>query len=418
MARITLIDAQAAGISGDMLLAALIDAGAEVSSIQQVLHLIPRHFSRCKSINLTTSEVKSHGFRARRAKLTIAEDADETKAEELLRATQETAIAANLSGRAKLFANNAVQLLIEVESKLHGVELSSAHLHEAGSADTLADILGTAAACESLGVFEGEIYASPVAVGGGRMTFSHGTVSVPAPAVLEIARRHRIPIIGGPVNQELATPTGISMLASLADSFVQAPPPLIPDKVGYGAGEKELANLPNMLRLIIGQTSGQHRFDRDSVQVMETNLDDVSGEIVGNSIQRILDAGAKDVWVTSGQFKKNRPGYTLHAICSTEDLEKIAQVIVRETGTLGVRYQRWDRFVLAREILLVKLRVEDRTFDVRVKIARDGSGQIVQMKPEFEDVDSIAQATSRTSREIATLAIEAAKNLMIDRHSS
>jgi hypothetical protein len=394
-----------------MLLGALLDAGAEVKVIQRVLDLIPQHFSRCKEVRLNAKEAKRHGFRSCRAELTIIEDADEVSAGELLQATRGVVGSANLSDDAKSFANNAVRLLTEVESKLHGVEISSAHLHEAGSTDTLADILGTAAGCDSLGVFDGEVYSCPVAVGGGTVSFSHGTVSVPAPAVLEIARRHHIPIIGGPVNEELATPTGVSMLASLVDTFVEVPPPLVPDKVGYGAGKGELANAPNMLRVIIGQ-SYEERFDHDLVQVIETNLDDVSGEVVGNSLQRIIDAGAKDVWVTPAQFKKSRPGYTLHAICARDDLEKISEVIFRETGTLGVRYRQWDRFILRREDVAVKLTLGQKTFEVRVKVARDRSGKILRMKPEFEDLDSISRSISRPVREISVMVLEEARKVL------
>jgi hypothetical protein len=391
-----------------MLLGALIDAGAEVKAIQRVLDLIPHHFPRCKEVRLNAKEAKKHGFRSCRAELTIIETPDETSAEELIRATRGVVDSAKLSDDAKSFASNAIRLLTEVESTLHGVEISSAHLHEAGSTDTLADILGTAAACESLGIFDGEVYSCPIAVGGGTVSFSHGTVSVPAPAVLEIARRHQIPIIGGPVNEELATPTGVSMLASLVDTFVEAPPPLVPDKVGYGAGKEELANAPNVLRVIIGQSYGEH-FDHDPVQVIETNLDDVSGEILGNSMQRIIDGGAKDVWVTPAQFKKSRPGYTLHAICARGDLEKISEIIFRETGTLGVRYHEWNRLILRRENVVIKLTLEQKTFEVRVKVARDRSGKILRMKPEFEDLDSISRAISRPVREISALALEEAR---------
>jgi pyridinium-3,5-bisthiocarboxylic acid mononucleotide nickel chelatase len=397
-----------AGVSGDMMLGALIDAGADAGAIQKVLDLIPRHFSRCKNIKLTTSEVKKHGFRACKAEVTITEDRDETKAEDLIRATEETAAAAKLSPQANSFANNAVRLLTEVESKLHGVDLSSTHLHEAGSTDTLADILGTAAACDSLRLFEGEIDSYPVAVGGGTVNFSHGTVSVPTPAVLEIARQDHIPIVGGPSREELATPTGISILASLADRFVEMPPPLIPDRVGYGAGRRDLPDAPNVLRLIVGESSGE-QFERDSIRLIETNLDDVSGEIAGHSLQRILDAGAKDVWITPAQFKKSRPGYTLHAICGSDDLERISQTMMRETGTLGVRYQRWDRFILQREITTIKLELEKRTFEVRIKIARDRLGKILRIKPEFEDLDSISSTTSRPIREISDAVLEQAR---------
>jgi hypothetical protein len=391
-----------------MLLGALIDAGAEVKAIQRVLDLIPNHFSRCRDVRLNASEAKKHGFRSCRAELAIIESARETSAGELIRATRGVVDSAGLSDDAGSFANTAIRLLTEVESNLHGVEISSAHLHEAGSTDTLADILGAAAACESLGIFDGEIYSYPVAVGGGTVSFSHGTVSVPAPAVLEIARRHHIPITGGPVNEELATPTGVSMLASLVDTFVKTAPPLVPERVGYGAGKRELASAPNVLRVVIGQSLDE-RFDHDSVQVIETNLDDVSGEVVGNSLQRIIDAGAKDVWVTPAQFKKSRPGYTLHAICTRDDLEKISEIIFTETGTLGVRYMQWNRFILPRENVVIKVTLDQKTFEVRVKVARDRSGKILRMKPEFDDLDSISRATSRPVSEVSGLVLEEAR---------
>jgi hypothetical protein len=391
-----------------MLLGALIDAGAEASAIQQTLNMIPRYFPRCKNVKLNAAEVKKNGFRSCRAELIITEEAEETRAQELIRAAQEVAASANLTNEAKMFASNAIRLLTEVESKLHGVEISNTHLHEAGSSDTLADILGTAAGCDSLNLFEGKIYSCPLAVGGGTVSFSHGTVSVPAPAVLEIARRYNIPIFGGPENEELTTPTGVSILASLVDEFVNALPLLAPDIVGYGAGNRELRSAPNVLRLVVGQTGGQ-RFERDSVQIIETNLDDVSGEVVGTSMQRILDAGAKDVWVTSAQFKKGRPGYVLHAICALDHLGEVSQAMMRETGTLGVRYQSWDRFILQRELARIKLELENQIFDVRVKVARDRFGEIIRIKPEFEDVDSISRTTSIPAREISALALEKAR---------
>ena len=411
MTPITFIDAQTAGISGDMLLGALIDAGAELKSIQRVLDLIPHHFPRCKSIRLDATEVKRHGFRACRAELTIAEKPDETTAQELVQATDAIVNSSKLSKNAMSFAKNSIRILTEVESTLHGAEISNVHLHEAGSTDTLADIFGTAAACESLKVFEGTIYSCPVAVGGGSVTFSHGTVSVPAPAVLEVARRYHVPILGGPANEELATPTGISILASLAGAFLERSPPMIPEKVGYGAGKKELVSTPNILRVVIGQNEEQ-KFESDVVEVLETNLDDVSGEIVGGTLQRILECGAKDAWVTSAQFKKNRPGFVLHAICYPNDLQKITEIIMTETGTLGVRHQEWNRFILEREVVTIKVAFGDRMFSVRIKIARDKSGEILRMKPEFEDLDSIARTLSLPVREVSAQVLQEARNTL------
>ena len=411
MTQVTVIDGQTAGISGDMLLGALIDAGAEVTAIQDILNLIPHHFPQCTSVKLTAIEVKTHGFRSRRAELAIDEKAEETRAGQLIQATELIASSGKLSNRAKAFASKAIQILTEVESQLHASSISSTHLHEAGSADTLADILGTAAACDSLNLFAGDIYSAPIAVGGGNITFSHGTLSVPAPAVLEIARQYNIPIVGGPVEVELATPTGLSMLASLVHTFVEVFPRLVPEKVGYGAGTRELTGAPNVLRVVIGSRESQ-RLDKDAVVTIETNVDDVSGEIIGSSLQRILEAGAKDAWITPAQFKKDRPGYVLHAISDTKDLEKISEVIIKETGTLGVRYQHWDRFVLPRESFAIKLTVEGKVFDVRVKLAKDRAGNLVRIKPEFEDLDSISRATSLSVREISALAlVEAQKSL-------
>ena len=411
MTPITFIDAQTAGISGDMLLGALIDAGAELTSIQRVLNLIPHHFPRCKSIMLDATEVKRHGFRACRAELTIAEKPDETTAQELVQATDAIVNSSKLSKNARSFAKNSIRILTEVESTLHGTEISKIHLHEAGSTDTLADIFGTAAACESLKVFEGTIYSCPVAVGGGSVTFSHGTVSVPAPAVLEVARRYHVPILGGPANEELATPTGISILASLAGAFLERPPSLIPKKVGYGAGKKELASTPNILRVVIGQNEEQ-KFESEVVEVLETNLDDVSGEIVGGTLQRILECGAKDAWVTPAQFKKNRPGFVLHAICYPNDLQKITEIIMTETGTLGVRHQEWNRFILEREVVTIKVPFGDRMFSVRIKIARDKTGDLLRMKPEFEDLDSIARTLSLPVREVSARVLQEARKAL------
>ncbi len=399
---LTVIDSQTAGISGDMLLGALIDAGANLKAIQQVLELIPQHFPRCKSLRLETREVRKHGFRTCSVDLTISEKDEETMAQELIHSTHEIADAANLSEKAKSFAVAAIQVLADVESMLHGVEISKAHLHEAGSTDTLADVFGVAAACDSLNLFESEILATPVAVGGGPVSFSHGTLATPAPAVLEIARRNGIPIIGGPEAGELATPTGLSMLASITNKFLEAFPPIIPDKVGYGSGKKDLVKTPNFLRVVLGRPISLG-LGSEAVQVLETNIDDVSGEILGHALQRILDSGAKDAWVTPALFKKGRPGHVLHALCDPHHAQGIADIMIGETGTLGVRFQQWNRFTLRREVSTIKLEIAGRVFDVRVKFARDGSGRIVRAKPEFEDVRLIAETVSMPAREVSNL---------------
>ena len=292
MRRITLIDPQTAGISGDMLLGALIDAGATPKSIQQVLDNIPLHYPKCKKLKLQVRDINTHGFRARAVELEITEDKEETQALDFLRAAENIAKASKISEKAASFATSSVRELVAAESRLHGVSGEETHLHEAGSADTLADIFGVAAACDALEVFDGDIYSTPVAVGGGIISFSHGTMAAPAPAVLEIARQRSIPIHGGPENVELATPTGISMLANLVHTFVENYPLLVPETVGHGAGNKQLTSAPNMLRVVIGHEIGTE-VGTDAVSILETNLDDLPGEVLGHAMQRILDSGAK-----------------------------------------------------------------------------------------------------------------------------
>jgi uncharacterized protein (TIGR00299 family) protein len=411
LTKVTLIDPQTAGISGDMLLGALIDAGANPRKIQQVLDMIPLHYSKCKTIRLQVGDVSTHGFRACGVEFKIVEDGQEARAEELLEAAQDITKASQISKKAVIFVTNSVRDLVTVEERLHGVALNSAHLHEAGSADTLADVLGVAVACDELGIFDGEIYSTPVAVGGGVISFSHGTVATPAPAVLEIARQESIPIHGGPENVELATPTGMSMLANLAHSFVENYPALVPEIIGHGAGRRELTAAPNLLRVVIGHRMQTH-LGTDTVNILETNLDDLSGEMLAHALQQVLDSGAKDGWITPAWFKKNRPGHVLHVVCDSTEAERLANVIMEETGTLGVRYQQWNRFTLQREIRTLKVEIEGRKFDVRVKYARQRSGRVVNVKPEFDDIHVIAKELSMPARRVSELVLREARRTM------
>jgi hypothetical protein len=411
LTRITVIDCQTAGISGNMLLAALIDAGADRRAIERVLEQIPRNYPKCRSLSLDISEVKTHGFRACGVNLRIDEDAEETRAEELLGAVQKVAAVSGLSEKAASFAINSIRTLLEAESKLHGVSLSSTHLHEAGSADTLADVLGVAVACDSLGIFDGETHSTPVAVGGGITVFSHGKLTTPVPAVLEILRQKQIPITGGPEAVELSTPTGVCMLANLVESVVVNYPTMISEKVGYGAGTKELPSSPNILRVVIGR-SIDHGLDTDTVQILETNIDDLSGEVLGHALQHLLDSGARDAWISAAQFKKNRPGHVLHVLSDSKDVSRLVEVMMQDTGTLGVRYHQLARYTSPRDVRNVKVRIGRQSYDVRVKFARDASGRAFRVKPEFDDIVAIAKTLSRPVREISDIVISETRKAM------
>ena len=383
-----------------MLLASLIDAGANAQAIQEILNLIPKHYSRCKSVILKTEDVHTHGFRACGVNLEISEEEDETSANQFTTATEQIIKNSKLSQRASDFALGSIRALVEVESQLHGTDVHETHLHEAGSADTLADVLGVAAAADSLKLFEGEIVSTPIAVGGGHVKFSHGTLSIPAPAVMEIVRRNRIPILGGPEEIELATPTGVCMLANLAKEYTTVYPGMIAERVGYGSGKAMLISSPNFLRVAIGTRIETASKAKESVHMLETNLDDLSGEILSHALQSLIEAGAKDAWITSGLFKKNRPGHVLHVLCEPQDAEKLSKIMIEETGTLGVRQQSWQRLTLSREVQSVKVEISSRTFEIRIKLARDENGNIVRVKPEFDDIRMIAKETGLPARKV------------------
>jgi uncharacterized protein (TIGR00299 family) protein len=406
--KIMVIDPQTAGISGDMLLGALVHAGADLKRIQQILSSIPQHYPKCKKLELHVIDVKRHGFAANAAEFEIVEEPEEASAQDFLRATNGIAEASQISERAASFATSSIEELVAVETRLHGASVEDTHLHEAGSADTLADVFGVAAAADSLELFDAEIYSTPVAVGGGNITFSHGTMSAPAPAVLEIARQRNIPIRGGPEDVELATPTGMAMLANLTSNFVENYPPLVPEAVGQGAGKKELAGTPNLLRVVIGHAV-ETDLDSDAVGILETNLDDISGEVLGQALQRILESGAKDAWITPAQFKKNRPGHVLHVICDSNDAERLSSLIMEETGTLGVRHQLWNRFVLQREIKTLRVEVGGREFNVRVKFAKNRSGRVVNVKPEFDDIYRVAKELPMPIRKVSEAVLREAQ---------
>lgn len=197
---------------------------------------------------------------------------------------------------------------------------------------------------------------------------------------------------------ELTTPTGIAMLATLTRNFSQLYPGMIPHRVGYGAGKRQLISSPNLLRIVLGTKA--ESMARETISRLETNLDDISGEVLAYTLQRLIDSGAKDAWITEAHFKKSRPGHILHALCAVQDIERLSRIIMEETGTLGVRYQQWSRFILEREFRTLKVEIAGKQFEVRVKLARDEAGKVIRAKPEFDDVALISKAVSMSARKI------------------
>jgi hypothetical protein len=281
---------------------------------------------------------------------------------------------------------------------MHGSTPDQVHLHEAGTIDTVVDIVGTAYAMEKLGLYNNsKIYGTPVAVGGGLFEFSHGKVSSPAPATLEILRSNNYPMKGGPIRFELTTPTGAALLVNMVDEVKEFYPAFKPVSVGYGAGTKNFEVMANVVRLTLGEPLPSF-FLTDEIVVLETNLDDVSGETLGYAIDRIMAEGALDISVIPTVTKKNRPGYILKAITDKDHLQDLTYTLMEETGTLGVRFYSSQRHIAARKTETMSISIEGLEAEVRYKVSKTLDGKVIQVKPEHEDLVRLAKKTGTPLR--------------------
>lgn len=400
---ILVIDAQTAGVSGDMMVSALLDLGANATNVIEAMRTPQHCLPGCKDLEITVRDTTRRGIRAKRIEVKVEEEVTRRTAAELLDAASTCLQELQISEKAKRFALDSINTLVSAEAIAHGQSTQEVNLHETASADTLADVIGTATALDDLGLFtDTTIYSTPIAVGGGLLQFSHGTVSSPAPATLEILRSRRFLTVGGPIEAELATPTGVSLLTTLAHESVRFYPPMKPTRVGYGAGTREFVEMPNVLRITLGEPC-DFGLSSEEVYVIETNLDDASGELIGYAMDRLLQEGAKDVSAIPMLTKKGRPGHLIKVIVDRSSLEPICRILIEETGTLGARFYACQRRILARESVPVEVMVEDVKEVVNVKVARSTQGQVIQVKPEYDDVKRLADRMGKPLREIEEL---------------
>ncbi len=397
---VIVIDSQIAGISGDMLLSALVDLGADKSKIIKAIKIAEDQLPDSTINKIDFSKIKKNGIEATQLNLDITEKTNEREGTEIQKCIDSTLEKIDISDKAKAFANSSITILMKAESKIHGEPLSSIHFHEASSIDTVIDIIGTAVALDDLKLLDDEIVTTPVAVGGGTLTFSHGTTSNPAGAILEIFRNSNIVISGGQVQEELTTPTGASMLSSITKTCQDYYPKMKIKSVGYGAGKKNFDGFSNVLKIVLGEKSTE--FHHDVVKVLETNVDDVSGEILGNMIEKIMDAGAKDVTISSAVTKKGRPTNLVSVICDSTSMNKIMELLVSETGTLGVRVRTSERFTVPRTIEKIPIMIPGSTYDVNCKISYDG-GSIKNFKIESDDIKLISNSISQSFKKTEEL---------------
>src|SRR5215472_4138783 len=290
---------------------------------------------------------------------------------------------AGISETAKQKAIRIFEVLGTAEAKVHNTGIENIHFHEVGAVDAIVDITCAAVGAEALGV--DTIVCSPLNVGGGMVKCAHGTFPIPAPATLEILRN--APVYSGEIQKELVTPTGAAIVSVLASRFSNFPR-MKPEKVGYGAGSRDLKDFPNVLRITIGETLEEHStlVPEEAITILEANVDDMTPQLFGYVMERALQAGALDVFATSVQMKKNRPGILLTVLCRPEEAERLKQLIFAETTTLGVRMREEKRATLARR----HVSVNTKWGEIRMKVA-NLNGSISNYSPEYEDCRRIAE---------------------------
>ena len=401
--KILLIDCQASGVAGDMILGALIDLGANIDKITTAIKSLENPEYGYENIKIDVTQVMRGEFKATQIDVT-SKGAQKKHGKELIEIVEKAAGHLELSPKAKQFASKVIRTIVGAEADLHKTSFDDAHLHEVALVDTAAEILGVAVALDDLGLFDAKIYSTHVAVGGGTFKFSHGIVSSPAPATLAILQSKNFSFHGGPIEAELATPTGVSILVNLVEEVVRFYPAMTPLKVGYGAGTKEFDQMPAVLRFTLGN-SLENDLVTDEIAVLETNIDDATGEVLGYTLDKLLQEGAKDVSIIPMYTKKNRPGQIVKVIADQKDVSHLSRVLMDETGSLGVRVYYCERHIIARELCSVDLVIGGVKEAIRVKVSKNSNGEIIRVKPEFEDLKRLAEKTKKPLREISDLAV-------------
>ncbi len=382
-----------AGISGDMALGALLDAGTPLDKL----------LSGLRTLHLSGWDLKVERVRKGTIMATsVSVIAEEHHPERRFSDIERIIASSELPESVKEQSINVFRLLAQVEAKVHGISVDEVHFHEVGAVDSIVDIVGVVYALNLLGVRE--VFASSLPFSRGRIRTAHGELPVPAPAVAELLCG--VSIYPLDINAELVTPTGAALLKGLAKSF-GAPPPFTPQKVGYGAGKKDLP-FPNVLRVIVGEMADEVALERERLTVVETNLDDMTGELAGFVMERLFEAGARDVWITPTQMKKNRPAIVLSVLCDSSSLPAVLQILLRETTTLGVRVHEVERICLQREFL----EVETLYGAVKVKVAKLGK-EIVNISPEYEDCRKIALEQKVPLKEVMATALDLARQKVL-----
>lgn len=374
-----IIDPQTAGIAGNMIIGALIDLGADSKKTKEIMEKTANEFGK---VEVSFEKINKKGISATYCNVDIIDKGEVRHFNEFIEKIKSLDIDENIK-------KTSIDIFTRIsigEAKVHGTTLENVHFHEVGQSDAVADVIGAVSAYYSLRLNEEKIIGLPIAVGGGRVETEHGTLPVPAPAVVEILKKGKF--VGGPVNTEIATPTGCAIYMELVDEIKDFIPQMTPIKTGYGAGKKDL-DYPNVLRII----QSENALHQDEIDVIETNIDHLTGEELGYLFNLLLDEGARDVSIVPIIMKKNRPGYILKVISRKESTNKLVDIIFKEVGTLGIRIApNLHRGLAKREFIKKEVEIKGETFEVTYKMGHV-NGEIISSRIEFEDAKKIANKT-------------------------
>ncbi|MHC4658613.1 MAG: nickel pincer cofactor biosynthesis protein LarC, partial [Planctomycetota bacterium] len=329
-----------AGAGGDMIAAAMLDAGLDAGFLKAQLATLG-----IKDLDIRITETKRAGLRAISFEPVVPKQDHHRNLKQITKIISQSKI----SEKAKKTAIAIFDKLAQAEAAVHGKAPKDIHFHEIGALDSIVDIVSASVGLEALGVEK--VYCSPLSVGGGTVKCEHGLMPVPAPATAELLKG--TPIVGGPMQAELLTPTGAAILRTITDQFTPLPSMKI-ETVGYGAGSRNPEEFPNVLRLILGQAATENLANADTVCLLETNVDDVSGELIGFVTESLFEQGALDVFTTPIVMKQNRPAVRISVICKAEDAAQLEQVLFEQGVTFGIRKQLVQRSKLGRDFVTVQ----------------------------------------------------------------
>jgi len=379
------------GVSGDMILGSLVDAGLEIGELESELSKLP-----VRGFRLQAEKTTRRGISGTRFSVDIKEHLVERHLQDI----NDIVDRSTLSDDIKSSSKRIFMELAGIEARIHNKSVAEVHFHDISALDSIIDVVGSLVGLKKLGIEA--VYVSRIHVGTGFVECRHGTLPVPAPATLDLLKG--IPVYSKGVDSELATPTGVGILKNVARGF-GAMPEMTIEKIGYGAGSREL-EIPNLLRVCIGETC-QDRYAGDEALLVETNIDDMNPEFFSYVSEQLLAQGALDVFMTPIYMKKNRPATLLSVLTARDKLDGILSTIFSETTTLGVRIHSLDRRKLEREIVSVKTNLGD----VRVKVGKIGE-RVKTIAPEYEDCREIASRRGIPLKDVYKAAEAAFKDLL------